>query len=38
MAIVLTILPLIILWGLVKLLPPWPEKNAGSLAGAAPAR
>ncbi len=27
MAIVLTILPLIILWGLVKLLPPWPEKS-----------
>jgi Ni/Fe-hydrogenase subunit HybB-like protein len=26
-AIVLTLLPLVILWGLVKLLPPWPEKS-----------
>jgi Ni/Fe-hydrogenase subunit HybB-like protein len=38
MAIVLTVLPLVILWVLVKLLPPWPEKNSGSLPGAAPAR
>ncbi|MGA8539201.1 MAG: NrfD/PsrC family molybdoenzyme membrane anchor subunit [Terriglobales bacterium] len=37
MAIVLTILPLFILWVLVKLLPPWPEKNSGSLPEAAPA-
>ena len=36
-AIVLTILPLVILWVLVKLLPPWPEKNSGSLPDAAPA-
>ena len=36
-AIVLTILPLGILWVLVKLLPPWPEKKSGVLAGAAPA-
>jgi predicted membrane protein len=34
MAIVLTVLPLVILWVLVKLLPPWPEKNSGSLPGA----
>ncbi len=27
MAIGLTILPLLFLWGLVKLLPPWPEKS-----------
>jgi Ni/Fe-hydrogenase subunit HybB-like protein len=27
-AIALTILPLIFLWALVKLLPPWPEKSA----------
>jgi hypothetical protein len=26
-ATALTILPLVILWALVKLLPPWPEKN-----------
>jgi len=38
MAIVLTVLPLVILWVLVKLLPPWPEKNSGSLPGTAPAR
>ena len=37
MAIVLTVLPLVILWVLVKLLPPWPEKNSGSLPDAAPA-
>jgi Ni/Fe-hydrogenase subunit HybB-like protein len=36
-AIGLTILPLVILWVLVKLLPPWPEKNSGSLPDAAPA-
>ncbi|MGA7077698.1 MAG: NrfD/PsrC family molybdoenzyme membrane anchor subunit [Terriglobales bacterium] len=36
-AIVMTILPLGILWVLVKLLPPWPEKKSGALAGAAPA-
>ena len=36
MAIVLTVLPLVILWVLVKLLPPWPEKNSGSLPDAAP--
>ena len=36
-AIVLTVLPLVILWVLVKLLPPWPEKNSGSLPDAAPA-
>jgi Ni/Fe-hydrogenase subunit HybB-like protein len=29
MAIVLSVLPLVILWVLVKLLPPWPETNAG---------
>jgi predicted membrane protein len=27
-AVVLTILPFVILWVLVKLLPPWPEKNS----------
>lgn len=37
MAIVLTVLPLVILWVLVKLLPPWPEKKSGSLPDAAPA-
>ncbi len=36
-AVALSILPLIILWVLVKLLPPWPEKNSGSLPDAAPA-
>jgi hypothetical protein len=35
-AIVLTVLPLVILWVLVKLLPPWPEKDSGSLPDAAP--
>jgi len=34
-AIALTILPLGILWVLVKLLPPWPEKTSGPLPGAA---
>ncbi len=33
-AIVLTVLPLVILWVLVKLLPPWPEKNSDSLPNA----
>jgi len=37
-AIVLTVLPFVILWVLVKLLPPWPERNSGSLPDAAPAR
>jgi len=36
-AIVLMVLPLVILWVLVKLLPPWPEKSSGSLPDAAPA-
>jgi Ni/Fe-hydrogenase subunit HybB-like protein len=27
-AVVLTVLPFVILWVLVKLLPPWPEKNS----------
>ena len=36
-AIVLMVLPLGILWVLVKLLPPWPEKSSGSLPDAAPA-
>ena len=30
-AIVLTVLPLVILWVLVKLLPPWTERNSGLL-------
>ena len=34
-AIVLTILPLVILWVLMKLLPPWPEKEQGALGPAA---
>jgi hypothetical protein len=32
MAIALTLLPLLFLWVLVKLLPPWPEKNASAAA------
>jgi Ni/Fe-hydrogenase subunit HybB-like protein len=36
-AIVLTVLPLAILWVLVKLLPPWPEKKLGSVPDPAPA-
>jgi hypothetical protein len=32
-AIALTLLPLLFLWVLVKLLPPWPEKNAHAPAG-----
>jgi Ni/Fe-hydrogenase subunit HybB-like protein len=35
-AIVLTVLPLVILWVLVKLLPPWPEESA--IPDATPAR
>ena len=37
-AVVLSVLPLLILWALVKLLPPWPEKNSDSLPEAVPAR
>jgi Ni/Fe-hydrogenase subunit HybB-like protein len=37
-AIVLTVLPLVILWVLVKLLPPWPERHEGSDSGIAHAR
>ncbi len=37
-AIVLTVLPFAILWVLVKLLPPWPEPDLGSLPGATPAQ
>jgi len=37
MAVVLTILPLVILGVLVKLLPPWTEKDSGSLPEATPA-
>lgn len=33
-AIVLTILPFVILWVLVKVLPPWPERNSGPLSRA----
>src|ERR1700690_1703558 len=36
-AIVLTILPLVILWVLVKLLPPWPESKPGAVPDATPA-
>jgi Ni/Fe-hydrogenase subunit HybB-like protein len=36
-AIVLTVMPLVILWVLVKLLPPWPEKISGPLPDAVPA-
>jgi len=36
-AIVLTVLPFVILWVLVKLLPPWSERNAGAVAEATPA-
>ncbi len=35
-AIALTALPFLILWVLVKLLPPWPERHSGPLPGAAP--
>jgi Ni/Fe-hydrogenase subunit HybB-like protein len=37
MAVVLTVLPLLILWVLVKLLPPWPESNSASVPEAMPA-
>jgi Ni/Fe-hydrogenase subunit HybB-like protein len=37
MAIVLTVLPFVILWVLVKLLPPWAESDAGALPDATPA-
>ena len=37
-AIVLTILPFVILWALVKLLPPWPEKASQVLAEATATR
>ena len=37
-AIALTILPLLILWVLTKLLPPWPEEDSGLSPDAAPAR
>ena len=36
-AIALTILPFAILWMLVRILPPWPEKMAGSLSASASA-
>jgi predicted membrane protein len=36
-AVALTILPFAILWTLVKILPPWPEKMAGSLSAGASA-
>ena len=36
-AIVLTVLPLLILWVLVKLLPPWPESKPGAVPDATPA-
>jgi len=37
MAIVLTILPFVILWVLVKLLPPWPEKGSAAISAASSA-
>ena len=37
-AIVLTVLPFVILWVLVKLLPPWPEKTPAAVPNATPAR
>jgi len=37
-AIVLTLLPLAVLWVLVKLLPPWPDRESLPAGGAAPAR
>jgi Ni/Fe-hydrogenase subunit HybB-like protein len=37
MAILLTVLPFVILWVLVKLLPPWPEENSSALPDATPA-
>jgi Ni/Fe-hydrogenase subunit HybB-like protein len=38
MAILLTILPLLILWGLVKLLPPWDEQGQASISAATATR
>ncbi len=35
-AIILTLLPLVILWVLVQLLPPWPDKNATPILGSTP--
>jgi predicted membrane protein len=35
-AIVLTVVPFVILWVLVKLLPPWPERISASLPDATP--
>src|SRR5579863_9779619 len=35
--IMLIILPFLIMWGLVKLLPPWPDKDAFSVSSATPA-
>src|SRR5215470_13086611 len=37
MAVLLTVLPFVILWVLVKLLPPWPERSSDSLPDATPA-
>jgi Ni/Fe-hydrogenase subunit HybB-like protein len=37
-AIVLTVLPFVILWVLVKLLPPWPQNEPGELPEATPAQ
>jgi Ni/Fe-hydrogenase subunit HybB-like protein len=37
-AVILTLLPFVILWVLVKLLPPWPESKSGELPEATPAR
>ena len=37
MATVLTVLPFVILWVLVQLLPPWPKPTSGSLPDATPA-
>jgi Ni/Fe-hydrogenase subunit HybB-like protein len=36
-AIVLTLLPFLFLWVLIKLLPPWPQRTSGSLPEATPA-
>ncbi|MGA3295713.1 MAG: hypothetical protein ABSE45_17240 [Candidatus Acidiferrales bacterium] len=36
-AIVLTLLPFAILWVLVKLFPPWPDRESLPQGGAAPA-
>lgn len=37
-AIVLTVLPFVFLWVLVKLLPPWPERHSGSVPDLLPTR